>query len=164
MEPRNRFQGMNSASICSLAGRYDNPFPTRCLAPIDFLKIPALSGRFDNPIPARFLTHIDCSKIPALYVFVFYTLRITRDCSEELYEGFCFTVLSVQYPMFNNGHLKIKYNTRPFCFFTFIFVPSFFYSFFLTIWLGQKLQFYTTGCTKNELFLLIFLTSLKVTV
>ena len=38
MEPRNRFQGMNSAS---LAGRYDNPVPTRFLAPIDCLKIPA---------------------------------------------------------------------------------------------------------------------------
>ncbi len=25
----------------SLAGRYDNPIPTRCLAPIGFLKIPA---------------------------------------------------------------------------------------------------------------------------
>ncbi len=32
---------MNSASLCSLAGRYDNLIPTRCLAPIDFLKIPA---------------------------------------------------------------------------------------------------------------------------
>jgi hypothetical protein len=31
----------NSASLCSLAGRYDNPIPTRCLAPIDCLKIPA---------------------------------------------------------------------------------------------------------------------------
>jgi hypothetical protein len=42
--PRNRFQGLNSASLCcSLAGRYDNPIPTRCLAPIDCLKIPALS-------------------------------------------------------------------------------------------------------------------------
>jgi hypothetical protein len=41
MGPRNRFQGMNSASLCSLAGRYNNPIPTRCLAPIDFLKIPA---------------------------------------------------------------------------------------------------------------------------
>jgi hypothetical protein len=37
-EPRNRFQGMNSASLCSLAGRYDKPIPTRCLAPIDCLK------------------------------------------------------------------------------------------------------------------------------
>jgi hypothetical protein len=45
MEPKIRFQGMNSASLCSLAGRYDNPIPTRCLglAPIDFLKIPALA-------------------------------------------------------------------------------------------------------------------------
>jgi hypothetical protein len=42
MEPRNRFQGMNSAKLCSLAVRYDNPIPTRCLAPIYCLKIPAL--------------------------------------------------------------------------------------------------------------------------
>jgi hypothetical protein len=34
-------QGMNSASLCSLAGRYDNPIPTRFLAPIDCFKIPA---------------------------------------------------------------------------------------------------------------------------
>ncbi len=32
---------MNSASLCSLAGRYDDPIPARFLAPIDFLKIPA---------------------------------------------------------------------------------------------------------------------------
>jgi len=32
---------MNSASLCSLAGRYDNDIPTRFLAPIDCLKIPA---------------------------------------------------------------------------------------------------------------------------
>jgi hypothetical protein len=32
-EPKNRFQGINSASLCSLAGRYDNPIPTRFLAP-----------------------------------------------------------------------------------------------------------------------------------
>jgi hypothetical protein len=32
---------MNSASLGSLAGRYENPIPPRCLAPIDFLKIPA---------------------------------------------------------------------------------------------------------------------------
>jgi hypothetical protein len=29
-------------SVCSLAGRYDNPIPTRFLAPIDCSKIPAL--------------------------------------------------------------------------------------------------------------------------
>ncbi len=33
MVPRNWFQGMNSSSLCSLAGRYDNPIPHRCLAP-----------------------------------------------------------------------------------------------------------------------------------
>ena len=38
MEPRNRFQGMNSASLSGLAGRYDNPIPTWFLAPIDFSK------------------------------------------------------------------------------------------------------------------------------
>jgi len=41
MESRNRFQGMSSASQFSLAGRYYNPIPTRFLAPIDCLKIPA---------------------------------------------------------------------------------------------------------------------------
>ncbi len=41
MGPRHWFQGMNSASLCSMAGRYENPIPPRCLAPIDFLKIPA---------------------------------------------------------------------------------------------------------------------------
>jgi hypothetical protein len=41
MEPGNRFQGMNSASLRSLAGRYDNPIPFRFLGPKDCLKIPA---------------------------------------------------------------------------------------------------------------------------
>ncbi len=31
---------MNSASLCSLAGRYENLIPPRCLAPIDFV-VPA---------------------------------------------------------------------------------------------------------------------------
>ncbi len=39
MESRNRFQGMNSASLCSLAGRYEYPIPTRFLAPIYCLKL-----------------------------------------------------------------------------------------------------------------------------
>ncbi len=41
-EPKNRFQGINSASTCRLVGRYDNPIPTLFLAPIDCLKLPAL--------------------------------------------------------------------------------------------------------------------------
>ncbi len=40
-EPRNLFQGINSASLCSLAVLYDNSIPSRFLAPIDCLKIPA---------------------------------------------------------------------------------------------------------------------------
>jgi hypothetical protein len=40
---RLRFQGMNSASLFGLAGRYDNPIPPRFQAPIDCLKIPALN-------------------------------------------------------------------------------------------------------------------------
>jgi hypothetical protein len=39
MDPENRFQGMNSASLSSLAVWYDNPIPPRFLAPIDCLKI-----------------------------------------------------------------------------------------------------------------------------
>jgi hypothetical protein len=56
---------MQLYSVYSMAGRYDNPIPTRCLGPIDFLKIPALAGRYDNPIPTRFLTPIVRSTIPA---------------------------------------------------------------------------------------------------
>ncbi len=49
MEPRNRFQRINSASLCILKGRYDNPISTRFLAPIDCLKIPA-----QHPLAAAF--------------------------------------------------------------------------------------------------------------
>ncbi len=52
-EPKNRFQGTNSARLCSLGGRYYNPIPTRFLAPIDCLQIPAVGGRYYNPIPTR---------------------------------------------------------------------------------------------------------------
>ncbi len=31
-EPRSRFQGIDPAGLCSLAGRFDNPIPTRFLA------------------------------------------------------------------------------------------------------------------------------------
>jgi hypothetical protein len=43
-EAENRFQGTISARLCSLAGRYDNPIPTRFLAPVSCLKIPAQFG------------------------------------------------------------------------------------------------------------------------
>jgi hypothetical protein len=41
-EPKNRFQGIDSVSLSSLAGPYDNPIPTRFLAPKDCSKTPAL--------------------------------------------------------------------------------------------------------------------------
>jgi hypothetical protein len=44
-EPRNRLQGIDSKSLCSLAGRYDNHIPTRFPAPIDYSKIPAQGSR-----------------------------------------------------------------------------------------------------------------------
>ncbi len=51
---------MNSASLCCLAGRYENPIPPRCLAPIDFLKIPALlpfllHGSISRPLLQKIL-------------------------------------------------------------------------------------------------------------
>jgi hypothetical protein len=42
----NRFQGTNSAWLCSVQ--------------------PGEPSRADNPIPSRFLAHINCLKIPAL--------------------------------------------------------------------------------------------------
>jgi hypothetical protein len=43
-ELRIQFQGIDSASLCSLASRYDNPIPTRFLEPIYCYKIPALDA------------------------------------------------------------------------------------------------------------------------
>ncbi len=49
MGPKNWVQGTNSASLCILAGQYDNPIPNRFLATRDCLKIPALvSDRGDR--------------------------------------------------------------------------------------------------------------------
>jgi hypothetical protein len=47
-ESKDRFQGTNSARLCSLTGKYNSPIPTRFLAPVDCLKIPAL---FSLPLP-----------------------------------------------------------------------------------------------------------------
>ncbi len=60
MEPRNRFQGMNSASLCSLADWYYNPIPTRFLAPRDCLKITALITRCNKCVSVANMYYIDC--------------------------------------------------------------------------------------------------------
>jgi hypothetical protein len=62
-EPRNRFQGINSVGLCSLAGRYDYPIPTRFLVPLDCSKIPA---QRTTP-PPHFVHNFLCS---CLYVFL----------------------------------------------------------------------------------------------
>jgi hypothetical protein len=72
MEPRNRLLGMNSASLCSLAGRYDNPIPPQFLAPIDCLKIPALNSVFSSGAKchyqvAEFLLH-KCKRMSFKYI------------------------------------------------------------------------------------------------
>jgi hypothetical protein len=54
-----RSPGINSASLCSLAGQYDNPIPTRFLAPLDCLKIPAQDSFFHNSCSSGKLTNDD---------------------------------------------------------------------------------------------------------
>ncbi len=43
-----RSPGIDSASLCSLAGVFDNPIPTRFLVPIDWSKIPAQGSNNSN--------------------------------------------------------------------------------------------------------------------
>ncbi len=50
-EPRNRFQRIDSASLCSLAGLYDNPIPTRFLGPFLFLN--SMRGRYISLVLLR---------------------------------------------------------------------------------------------------------------
>jgi hypothetical protein len=68
-----------SASLCSLAGRYDNPIPTRFLASIDCTKIPALvnSHKWMNALLKMYRigreltwmhwsTYLTCNKRPTI--------------------------------------------------------------------------------------------------
>jgi hypothetical protein len=61
MEPRNRFQGMNSASLCSLAGRHDNPIPTRFLSPLECLKIPTPNYALEVGLNRRYKLRLHLS-------------------------------------------------------------------------------------------------------
>ncbi len=45
---------------------FPNRFQESIFHPLTRLQIPALAGRYDNPIPTRFLAPIDCLKIPVL--------------------------------------------------------------------------------------------------
>ncbi len=74
MGPRNWFQGMNSASLCSLAGRYDNPIPHRFLAPIDFLKIPSQGARQKIKLAGKSLSKYDIFFLLCRLIFKWITL------------------------------------------------------------------------------------------
>ncbi len=50
------------ARLCSLAGRYDNPIPTRFLAPIDCYKIPA---RYSLPVSKELVDKNHAAEEPA---------------------------------------------------------------------------------------------------
>jgi hypothetical protein len=56
-----RSPGIDSASLCSPADRYDNPIPIRSLSPIDCFKIPALIIKKD---PAFWL-FLDLARPPS---------------------------------------------------------------------------------------------------
>ncbi len=72
---------MNFASLCSLAGRYDNPIPPRFLAPINSLKMPALtsftcvSAFFWASVFCEFSGLFLCSDIPPTHPKMHHTPR-----------------------------------------------------------------------------------------
>ena len=75
---------MNSASLCSLAGRYENPIPPRCLAPTDCPNISALhSNLYHQFVSSRNCHAWTCplpppSPDPALLMAFQYTCLFRR--------------------------------------------------------------------------------------
>ncbi len=109
MEPRNRFQRMNSASLCSLAGWYDNPIPPRFLAPIDSLKIPALHEdtimcEYKAP-PLYYLTY----GLPSLsFISILQALVcIQSDWSSTLLEEKNKNLIFVCFKYIHSGHCTV---------------------------------------------------------
>jgi hypothetical protein len=72
MGPMNRFQGIDSASLCSLAGRYHNPIHNWFLVLIDCLKIPALVNTSQEKILVQFLYKSICSLNVPTFFYIFY--------------------------------------------------------------------------------------------
>ena len=67
-----------SASLCSLANRYDNPIPTRFLAPIDCLKIPALLYNVtQSVIPLRFETSCEIYQEVEYCICTYLSVHVT---------------------------------------------------------------------------------------
>jgi hypothetical protein len=76
-EPKNRFHGINSASLCSLAGQYDNPIPNRFLAPTDYSKIPELYSVHTVDLYWR--------SVLAAYTFGLYWRHVLAACTGGMY-------------------------------------------------------------------------------
>jgi hypothetical protein len=81
MSARNQVgKGMSyrPASLCSLPTQFQTRFLELIPLPIVVLKFSTLAGRYDNPIPTRFLAPIDCLKISALYTDIKGTVQRDR--------------------------------------------------------------------------------------
>ncbi len=74
MEPRNRLQGMNSANLCSLAGRYDN-----------FILVPSPHILFKNSSSA--LAHISHSKVRQFYHCVIWASWKRCSLNHQTFKG-----------------------------------------------------------------------------
>ncbi len=72
---------MNSASLFSLAGRYDSPIPTRLQAPVDCLKIPALeiSLRGDDSTNQAAFSFTICVKHVEGCIAVYFLMLLSWD-------------------------------------------------------------------------------------
>jgi hypothetical protein len=74
-------------------------------------KIRALAGRYDNPFPTRFLAPIDCLKIPALITNVMYTASHKKIRSTQVYATLGLNSLSQAFllivPNLDLSHWKI---------------------------------------------------------
>ncbi len=109
MGPRNWCQGMNSASLCSLAGRYENPIPPRCLAPRDFLKIPALANVGGGGGRGTKSNTDDIQKNLALVLlFLFFYLRGRMNIHSY---AFYYSFLRRCTELSENGNLSFAYST-----------------------------------------------------
>ncbi len=101
MGPRNWFQGINSTSLCSLAGRYDNPItiPPRFLAPIDFLKILALFWSRNSNVPCFHISNSPALRYTQLQVLNlwglsgdFHASGLTTSPESKFWEGLYFAM------------------------------------------------------------------------
>jgi hypothetical protein len=97
MEPTNRFQGINSASLCSLAGRYDNPIPTWCLALIDFflkfqlwIRVKGRACILSTPAPGRYRTGQHLPRSLRLSPILIASCEVYREWAKAI---FCRSVL-----------------------------------------------------------------------